>query len=535
MSMLRISRSEFLKMLVSGASAGLLSPFALAQAPRNLLANPTFERDPFQLGVASGEPAPDGFVLWTRLAPHPLEQGGGMPMRPVAVRWELAEDATFTRVIRSGNELARPELAHSVHVELEGLRAGRPYWYRFHVGGATSPVGRTATLPAIGARVDRVRFAVAGCQHYEEGHFTAWRRISEEPIDFVFHYGDYIYEGGDSGPGQRLMNGRPFTNLRRHVGGEIYSLDDYRRRHAQYRSDADLQAAHAAAPWFMSFDDHEVDNNWAADRDQDWTPPELFLRRRAAAFQAYYEHMPLRRASMPTPQGDMQMFRRAAWGDLLQAHFLDTRQYRSDQLNNDKDGVFGEAALDPTRTMMGATQEAWLYNGLTPDQGHRWQVLAHQVCMANLAFRDPASGATVYSSDQWSGYMSARRRLLGHIENAGLTNVVTVCGDAHRHFASDLIQDTGNGKVISSEFLATSITSGSDGVGEDDDFHRNTRALNPQLKAMTDKRGYVLCDIGRDHWRGDLKILDRVMVPDEPVRVHSSFVVERGRPGLQAA
>ena len=159
-----------------------------------------------------------------------------------------------------------------MHVEIEGLSPARPYWYRFIVGEATSPVGRGATLPLASARVDRVRFAVAGCQHYEEGHFTAWRRIAEEPLDFVFHYGDYIYEGPDSGPGERKMNGRPFTNLRRHVGGEIYSLDDYRRRHAQYRSDRDLQAAHASAPWFVSFDDHEIDNNWASEIDQDGTP-----------------------------------------------------------------------------------------------------------------------------------------------------------------------------------------------------------------------------------------------------------------------
>lgn len=516
---------------------GLLAPFrhALAQTPRNLLADPRFDRDPFQLGVASGEPSPDGFVLWTRLAPHPLEQGGGMVMRPVLVGWELAADEGFRQVIRRGEALARPELAHAVHVEVEGLAPGRPYWYRFQVGGAASPTGRAATLPAPDARVDRVRFAVAGCQHYEEGHFTAWRRIAEEPLDFVFHYGDYIYEGPDTGPGERRMNGRPFTNLRRHVGGEIFSLDDYRRRYAQYRADADLQAAHAAAPWFVSFDDHEVDNNWAADRDQDGTPPELFLLRRAAAFQAFYEHMPLRRDSLPTPAGHMQMFRRAAWGDLLQAHFLDTRQYRSDQINNDRDGDLGQAALDPARTMLGARQEAWLAEGLDPRDERRWQVLAHQVGLANLAMRHGQDPQVVYSSDQWSGYLAARRRLLGHIQDAGLTNVVTVCGDAHRHFASDLLHDQGDGPVISSEFLATSITSGSDGIGEDDDFHRHVRALNPHLKAMTDRRGYVLCDVGRDHWRGDLKILDRVMTPDAPIRLYASFVVERGRPGLQAA
>lgn len=530
------SRRRLLRALGGGAAAALLAPFEqvfAGAAPRNLLAAPRFDTDPFQLGVASGEPAADGFVLWTRLAPQPLEQGGGMVMRPMRVAWELAEDEAFGRIVRRGHALARPELAHSVHVEVEGLAPGRPYWYRFAVADAVSPVGRSATLPAAGARVDRVRFAVAGCQHYEEGHYTAWRRIAEEPLDFVFHYGDYIYEGADRGPGERMLGGRPFTPLRRHVGGETYSLDDYRRRHALYRGDRDLQAAHAAAPWFVSFDDHEVDNNWAADRDQDGTPPELFLLRRAAAFQAYYEHMPLRRASLPV-DGHMQMFRRAAWGDLLTAHFLDTRQYRSDQINGDRDGVLGEAALAPERTMLGARQEAWLEDGLRPD-GQRWHVVAQQVGLANLAMRHAGSGEVVHSTDQWSGYLAARRRLLGHIRDAGMTNVVTVSGDAHRHFASDLLHDDGEGAPISCEFLATSVTSGADGVGEDDDFTRHMRRLNPQLKAMTDRRGYVLCDVGRDRWHADLKILDRVTAPGAPVRSHASFVVERGRPGLQPA
>ncbi len=528
-------RRRLLKAIGAGSAAALLAPIAnvFAQhAPRNLLANPRFDLDPFQLGVASGDPAPDGFVLWTRLATRPLDPGGGMVMRPIPVAWELAADEGFREVVRSGQALARPELGHSVHVETDGLLPGRPYWYRFRAGDAVSAVGRSATLPAPGARVDRVRFAVAGCQHYEEGHYTAWRRIAEQPLDFVFHYGDYIYEGPDRGPGERMMNGRPFVPLRRHVGAETYSLDDYRRRHALYRGDADLQAAHASAPWFVSFDDHEVDNNWAADRDQDHTPPELFLLRRAAAFQAFYEHMPLRRASMPR-DGHMQMFRRASWGDLLTSHFLDTRQYRSDQINNDRDGVLGEAALAPERSMLGAQQEAWLHTGLQPD-GQRWHVVAQQVGLANLAMRAP-NGDVVHSADQWGGYLANRRRLLGHIRDARMTNVVTVSGDAHRHFASDLLHDTGEGPVVSSEFLATSITSGSDGTGETDAFHRDTTALNPHLKAMTDRRGYVLCDVTRDAWRGDLEVLDTVMTPDAPVRTHASFVIERGRPGLQRA
>jgi alkaline phosphatase D len=259
-----------------------------------------------------------------------------MAMRPVIVGWEVAADEHFTTVLARGDALAHPELAHSVHVEVAGLAPGRPYWYRFHVGTETSSVGRSQTLPPPGAPLDRVRFAVAGCQHYEQGLYTAWHCIAAEPVDFVFHYGDYIYEGRDHGPGAMKVNGVSYPPVRRHLGAEIYSLDDYRQRYALYKSDADLQAAHAAAPFWMSFDDHEVDNNWAGDQDQDGTAPEIFAFRRAAAMQAYYEHMPLRRSSMPDG-AQMRMYRSADYGDLMSAFVLDTRQYRSDQLYGDKD------------------------------------------------------------------------------------------------------------------------------------------------------------------------------------------------------
>jgi len=308
-----INRRRFLALSgLSAAGAWMGTAHALAAQtdatalnPRNLLASPRFASTPFTLGVASGDPSADGMVLWTRLATEPLVFGGGMPTRPMVVEWQLAADDGMRKVVRQGSAMAHPELGHAVHVELDGLAPGRPYWYRFTVGGHASTVGCTRTLPAATAAVDRVRFAVAGCQHYEEGHYTAWRRIAEEPLDFVFHYGDYIYEGA-SQPGLRKMNGQPFTNLRNHVGPQTYTLDDYRRRYAQYKSDTDLQAAHASAPWFVTFDDHEVDNNWAGAEDQDDTPSEVFLLRRVQAFQAYYENMPLRRSAFPR-DGHMQM------------------------------------------------------------------------------------------------------------------------------------------------------------------------------------------------------------------------------------
>lgn len=534
--MVSFGRRGFVSGLVAGGvgSSFLLErAFAAQKDPRNLDKNPKFIASPFTLGVASGDPEPDGFVIWTRLAPTPLDEAGGMPLKPMYVVWEVAEDEKLTRVVARGQELAHPELAHSVHVEVAGLKADRPYWYRFRVGGYESPIGRGQTLPAPGAQIDRVRFAAAGCQHYEEGYYTAWRAIAQEPVDFVFHYGDYIYEGKDSGPGIKQMNGRPFKVLRRHVGPECYSLDEYRRRYAQYKTDEDLQAAHAATSWFVSFDDHEVDNNWAGDTDQDGTPPDVFLFRRAVAMQAYYEHMPLRRRSLPNGS-HMQMYRSARYGNLLNVFVLDTRQYRSDQAYGDKDVAQGKDVWSPQRTMMGKQQEQWLFNGLAQSDT-RWNLLAHQVMMLNLAQRHSAQSELTYSMDQWSGYLYSRKRLLDFVQQHCPGNVVNITGDAHRHFAGDLLVNGDDKKPVSVEFLATSITSGSDGVGDNDHFSQSVRQENPWLKATTDKRGYVLCDIDRDHWRGDLKIIDKVMEQNGTLSTYASFVTERGNPGLQRA
>ena len=287
---------------------------------RGLWAQPIFHHYPFTLGVASGDPLPDGVVLWTGLAPEPL-QGGGMPMADVEVGWEIAADDGFDTIVQQGAAIARPELGHSVHVEVEGLEPGREYRYRFHAGDEESQTGRTKTAPAADAAVDRLRFGFAGCNHYETGHFTAFRRMAEENLDFVFHTGDYIYE-------YRAEGGRR-ERVRQHHANEIHTLEDYRNRYAQYKSDPDFMAVHASAPFVVTWDDHEVDNNWAADRDQDDTPPEVFVLRRAAAFQAYYETMPLRRAQLPTPMR-LKLYRDMRFGDLMTLNALDARQYRSD-------------------------------------------------------------------------------------------------------------------------------------------------------------------------------------------------------------
>ena len=272
-----VSRRAFL----GGLAVCGIAPARLAGAlaPRR---DVRFRTSPFTLGVASGDPTAEGVVLWTRLAPDPLT-GGGMPPVDVEVSWLIAADDRLRKVVRRGQTVASPEWAHSVHVEAEGLDPARWYWYQFRAGDQLSPIGRTRTLPREGAATSRLRFAFVSCQNYEIGYFTAYRHAAAEDLDVIFHLGDYIYEGAGS-------PGRP----RSHAGPELITLDDYRTRYAVYKTDADLQAAHAAFPWIVTWDDHEVQNNYAGAVSQDNDPPEVFLTRRAAAYQAYYEHMPLR-------------------------------------------------------------------------------------------------------------------------------------------------------------------------------------------------------------------------------------------------
>ena len=311
--------------------------------------------DPFTLGVASGEPTPDGVVIWTRLAPNPLADHGfgGMPANAVNVEWEVAADERFTRVVQRGITTAAAELAHSVHVELIGLRFGAEYFYRFRTDGHISPAGRTRTAPEPGSLAP-MTMCFASCANYEQGWFTAYRRLADEHPDLVVHLGDYQYEYP---AGKTTVAG---GNVRDHVGTETVTLANYRQRYAQYKTDPDLQAAHAAAPWLAVFDDHELADNWADEVPSE--PQPAFLDRRAAALQAYYENMPLRQSA--TPRGiDMQLYRRVHWGDLATFHMLDTRQYRDDQACGDEIRSDCTERYDPVRTLTGTEQERWLLNG----------------------------------------------------------------------------------------------------------------------------------------------------------------------------
>ncbi len=486
-----------------------------------VFAQPLFRTYPFPLGVASGEPLPDGVVLWTRLAPEPLA-GGGMPMANVEVGWEIAKDRAFTSVTMKGTAVARPELGHSVRVEAGGLEPGHEYFYRFRVGREVSQVGRTKTSPPLGAAVAQLRFAVCGCSHYETGYFTAYRRLAAEQFDFVFHTGDYIYESRDDG-------GRNPALVRRHQGDEIYTLVDYRNRYAQYKMDPDLRAAHASAPFVVTWDDHEVDNDYAGDRDENDTPPEVFLLRRAAAYQAFFETMPLRAATIPSGP-DMRLFRRLRFGTLLDLSVLDTRQYRSKQACGMTTATGCAAALDPSRTILGSAQEQWLFEQLGTAKA-TWTVLGQQVpTFARDNQRAAPNGR--YSMDKWDGYVASRQRLYARLKETKAPNPIVLSGDVHLHYGADLKLDFENprSETVGVEFTNTSVTSGADGADVNATWER-MRLDNPHIKYHSARRGYIACTATPATMRADFKILDRVTVPDAVERTGGSLVVEAGRPG----
>ena len=506
----------------------LLAAASLAIAsPLRLLAQPRFQATPFTLGVASGYPLPDGVVLWTRLAPEPLNTSGngGMADAAVTVTWEVAADDAFRTIVRKGTALATAEWAHSVHVEIGGLQAARWYHYRFHAGEATSAVGRFRTAPAVDAANDHLRLALASCQHYEQGYFAAYRHMARENLDLVVHVGDYIYE---SSFGSNLV--------RSHASPEPFTLSGYRNRYALYKSDADLQAAHAAFPWLVTWDDHEVSNDYANDRSQRNDPPEVFLQRRAAAYQAYYEHMPL--PAWARPRGPhAQLYGQSAFGQLAKISVLDDRQYRSHQVcaRPGRGGsVVVKAAecpqrLSPDLSLLGVPQERWLHSTLEkPSPG--WNVIAQQTLMAQRTRaidNDPA-----YWTDGWDGYPKARERLLSHIAARDIKNTLVLGGDVHAGIVADLKVnfDDAQAPVVATEFVGTSIAT----QGPGPKITEVALEKNPHLKFYNGtQRGYTTFDLTPARCEVRMRTLSRITERDATVSDLAAFVVESGRPGAQ--
>lgn len=484
--------------------------------------------DPFTLGVASGDPLPDSVLLWTRLAPAPYEPDGGLPQKYVVVRWEVALDERFALTVRSGVAIAYPEYNHTLHVDVEGLKSDRVYYYRFKTGAWISETGRTRTAPAATAATATLSYAAVACQAYHDGFYTVHRHLAQDDVDVVFHLGDYLYEYAvDSAGGARNYTDRQLPDL---FNREARTLEDYRLRYALYKSDPDLRAVHAAHPFVITWDDHETENNRAGAISENNDPPEVFLLRRAAAYRAHWENQPLRSAQLPAGP-DMRLYRRLQWGTLAQFDVLDTRQYRSDQAYGDTKHAPGRVPDDPTRTITGAAQEAWLIDGWRASQA-LWNVMPQQVCFSQRKLG--LSPDAKMSMDAWDGYRASRRRILDGAKSAGVENLVVMTGDVHVGYAFDIKDDFDDpaSATLGTEIVATSVASGRDGAEKPPNRDTYLKA-NPHLKFYNGQRGYVRVELDRQAARADFRTVSAVTTPGAPITTAASFVTEAGNPGLE--
>jgi alkaline phosphatase D len=487
---------------------------------------------PFTLGVASGDPLPDGFVIWTRLAPlfNAVDGRGGLS-RAVPVRWRVASDVGMTRIVRQGEVMTSERFAHSVHVEVAGLQAGRPYWYQFEGLGAQSPVGQARTAPPVQAMTS-ARVGFVSCSHWERGYFSAYRHLAAEQPDLVFFLGDYIYDSSYAPDSGKVF--------RAHGSGNAVSLSDYRNRYALYKTDPDLQALHAAAPSVATWDDHEVQNDYANRWSQDpKIALEQFLQQRAAAYQAYYEHMPLRTSSLPRG-ADMRIYRRLDYGRLARFHVLDGRQYRSEQpcvlANGSHQGrvVTNPCSdlRDPGRTMLGWQQEAWLDQGFAQSRA-QWNVIAQDLLVAPLIQRDLTNHKPGRWTDGWDGYMANRSRMLASIQRHRVNNPVFWGGDIHSFWANDLHVDGNDpdSPVVATEFVGTSVTSD----GPPYEAFSKILPMNPHVKFFDSRqRGYVSVEVQERQMLTHLRVISDPRDPAATVSTLKSFAVEPGRAGAIA-
>jgi alkaline phosphatase D len=524
-----MNKRDLLRLAVVAAGAHGLPGASWAQA--------RIASDPFTLGVASGSPLPDGMVLWTRLLPTGLFA----PLGPesAAVRWELARDDQFKQIVRQGSATASAELAHSVHVEVSGLQPDQWYFYRFHAGDYTSPVGRTRTAPAADAPVGKLRLAYASCQRWEHGYYSAYRHMAQEQLDLVSVLGDYIYEY----PGA--------ANAVRHVsGGWVQGLADYRARYALHKSDPDLQAMHAVCPWLLSWDDHEVHNDYAADvagytGTSEGFDPSRFTARKAAAYQAWYEHMPVRSSVLTRALGglregaELRIHHSLHWGRLAQLLLLDPRQYRSPQVCT-RDGRLGSSSVDvktcpalqdPARSMLGAAQEAWMAERLQSSSAG-WQVIGQGSLLGARNFRG-AANPSIWN-DGWDGYPAARGRFTAALAKVrmarGSVSPVVLGGDVHENWVGQIKADYADAASASvgAEFCGTSITSRSGNAA------RSTvdgwLAENKHFQfADNQAKGYGVCEFTPAKLTTTLRAVDDVTRKDAAIHTLAEFAVQSGQ------
>ena len=517
-------RRRLLRLAAAGAASLWL--------PRGAWSQQRFADNPFTLGVASGSPTHDSVVLWTRLVAPGFF--GSLDTGPITVQWEVAHDERFARIVQRGQTQAMHELAHSVHVEVPGLEPDRWYFYRFMAGGAVSATGRTRTFPAPGAQVQRLRLAYASCQRWEHGYFSAYRHMRQEDLDVVVFLGDYIYEyPGASRPVRLPGSLWPVT------------LDEYRERHALHKGDADLQAMHAACPWLVTWDDHEVQNDYASLTAGNSGPAvDSFAARRGAAYQAFYEHMPVRSAVLTravaglAPGAEMRLYSQQRFGRLGTLILLDGRQYRDVRVCT-PEGKAGSARLDPAscaawddpaRSLLGAAQERWLDGALADGSG--WTVIGQQSLFGQRDFhRGPGR---VLWNDGWDGYAAARRRLTQSLQRNQVANAVLLGGDVHENWVGHVKADYGrpDSAAVGVEFCGTSISS----RPSRDQSIPAYLAENPHfIFADAERRGYGVAEFTPKQLTTTLRVVDDVTRRDSQVSTLARFVVQAGRPAVEKA
>ena len=501
-------RRDLLQAAAGFAAARFLAAGAAQAKPGEAPAG----RDPFPLGVASGDPTADGFVLWTRTP----DAAGDL-----AVGYEVAEDEGFRRIVRRGRALAPQARGGAVHLEMSGLRPGRPYWYRFHLGEAVSRVGRTATAPL---RPDRLRLALTSCQHWEQGWFSAYGDMIAQAPDAVLQVGDYIYEKSfGNGPDVRRFGTRDPT-----------TLEEYRARYALYRTDPHLAAAHAELPFVVSWDDHEVENDYGGEMGVATVDRAAFLRRRAAAYQAYFEHMPLRPSTLRA-DGEARIYRRLGYGDLATLHVLDTRQYRTPGACPDPEARGGRvladcaAALAPEASMLGRAQEAWLASGLRQERA-RWSLIVQQTLFSRLFL---PQGPQARYSEIWDGYAANRDRIAGALAAPQVANAVVLGGDVHAFWVNDVgARDGHAGPVVATEIVTTCLASHNGPASLFDPAPR----LNPHFRFLDNAHaGYALLDLTSSRLAVDLRAVRDMRDPRSEGFSLARFAIEDGRPGAQRA
>ncbi|MFF0410051.1 alkaline phosphatase D family protein [Kitasatospora sp. NPDC004745] len=505
--------------LTTPAEAAGATPAAPAPAPATATgSDPAAPAPRFLHGIASGDPLPDGVLLWTRVTPAPEAVPGSGLGPDTEVRWELAADQAFTRVTAGGTVTATAAADHTVKADVRGLAPDTTYWYRFTAGATVSPVGRTRTTPATDATPARVRFGVASCSNWEAGYFSAYRHLAARgDLDALLFLGDYVYEYRT---GEYCARG---TVVRPHSPAhEIVTLADYRTRHGQYKTDEDLRSLHARIPVIAIWDDHEFANDAWSGGAENHTPGTEgdWAARMAAAKQAYFEWMPVR----PSVAGTT--YRRLRYGRLADLHLLDQRSFRSQQVK------VGDGAVDAAdRTITGRAQMDWLKAGLAASDT-TWRLVGNEVMISPVAFLSlpdyllrplakllglPGEGVAV-NTDQWDGYTHDRRELLGHLRANGITNTVFLTGDIHSAWAADVPNEAATYPLsgsVATEFVVTSTTS--DNIDDTLKVAPHTvslaaatalRTANPHIKWVDlDSHGYGVLDVTPERAQMDYYVL----------------------------